>query len=99
MKDASPDLVADVTLYSTDNGGRKGPTASEWFGCPVMISKDKLSGWDCRILLNGTPLRPGDTRRVGMVFLSPDQAIPLLRAAGKFYLWEGHFIGEGTVVP
>ena len=98
MKDVSPQLVADVTLYPTENGGRKGPTASEWFGCPVMVTKDNLNAWDCRILLNGTPLWPGDTRRVGMVFLSPDQAVPILRAAGKFYLWDGRLIGEGTVV-
>lgn len=98
MKDGSPELIADVTLYPTEQGGRKGPTPPDWFGCPCFVSKEHLDRWDCRILLQGMPLSPGETRRVGMVFLSPDLAIPALREAGKFYLWDGHFIGEGVVV-
>ena len=98
MKDAPPELIADVTLYASDGGGRKGPTSSEWYGCPCMVSKDRLVGWDCRILLRGTPLSPGETRRLGMVFLSPDKAVPILREARKFYLWEGGFVGEAVVI-
>jgi hypothetical protein len=98
MRDASPELVADVTLYPTEEGGRKTPTSPDWFGCPCFTSKEHLEGWDCRILLQGVPLSPGETRRVGMVFLSPDLAVLALRKAGKFYLWEGHAIGEGVVV-
>jgi hypothetical protein len=45
------------------------------------------------------PLSPGETRRVGFVFLS-DDAADLIRKAGTFYLWEvGHCIGEAAVVP
>jgi hypothetical protein len=97
MKDISPQIIADITLYASERGGRKGATPSDWFGCPCMVSKDR-DAWDCRILLQGVPLAPGETRRVGMVFLSPNEAIPDLRQAGKFYLWEGGFIGEGTII-
>ena len=33
-----------------------------------------------------------------MLFLSGEQVAKLFRAAGKFYLWEGHVIGEAKVV-
>lgn len=98
MQDAIPELIADITLYPTQQGGRKKPTPSDWFGCPCVLSKELLEGWDCRILLQGLALMPGETRRLGMIFLSAELAIPALRAAGKFYLWEGHAIGEGVIV-
>jgi hypothetical protein len=94
----NPQLIADVTLYPTGNGGRRGPTPSEWFGCPCKVNRDDLQGWDCRILLQGQPMSPGDTRRVGFIFLSPEQAVDIFRAAGTFYLWEGGIIGEAKVV-
>jgi hypothetical protein len=43
-------------------------------------------------------MSPGDTRRVGFIFLSPEQAVDIFRAAGTFYLWEGGIIGEAKVV-
>jgi len=33
----------------------------------------------------------------GMVFLSPEAAT-MFRKVGKFYLWEGHIIGEATAI-
>jgi hypothetical protein len=45
-------------------GGRNGPTPANWFGCPCMAIKDQSQVWDCRLLLEGSPLKPGDTRRV-----------------------------------
>ena len=98
MKDVSPELTAEITLYPTEQGGRKGPTPPDWFGCPCFISKEHLDGLDCCILPQGMPLSRDETRRVGMVLLSPDIVIPALRRAGKSYLWEGHVIGEGIPV-
>jgi hypothetical protein len=48
-------------------------------------------------LLGDQPLLPGDQRRLGSVFLSGADVAANMRAAGKFYLWEGHFIGEAVV--
>jgi hypothetical protein len=31
-------------------------------------------------------------------FLTPEEALPAINEAGRFYLWEGGFIGEATVV-
>jgi hypothetical protein len=98
MNEVAAELLADVTLYTTGKGGRLGPTPPEWFGCPCKINRDDLQGWDCRILLGGTSMSPGDTRRVEIIFLSPEQALPMFRAAGVFFLWEGRVIGEGRVV-
>jgi|ERR1700679_1759768 len=94
----SPRLFADVTLYSTAQGGRNGPTPANWFGCPCAAVNDQSQAWDCRLLLGGTPLKPGDTRRVEVTFLSPEQAVPAFRASGRFFLWEGRVIGEGKLV-
>jgi hypothetical protein len=86
MNCSSPRLFADVTLYPTAQGGRKGPTPSNWFGCPCKAAKDTPQAWDCRLLLEGTSMKPGDTRRVEVVFLIPDQAVPAFRKSGKFFL-------------
>jgi len=66
-----------------------------------MIEKDDTRGWhgwDCRILLNGASIAPGETRRLGFIFLSGEEAAAIMRKAGKFYLWEGGIIGEAIVV-
>jgi hypothetical protein len=43
-------------------------------------------------------MSPGETRRVGISFLSQEKAAQIFRAAGKFYLWELRIIGEAIVV-
>jgi hypothetical protein len=43
-------------------------------------------------------MAPGDRRRLGFVFLSGEQTANLFRRAGRFFLWEGGFIGEAVVV-
>ena len=64
-----------------------------------MVDKgEPLEGWDALLLLRDQPLNPGETRRLGFVFLSGQEAVKPLRAAGRFYLWDGRFIGEAVVV-
>jgi hypothetical protein len=93
-----PNLIADVTLYSTNQGGLKGPTPTEWFGCPCMVDKESSRGWDCRLLLEGRSMSPGETRRVGISFISGEKAAQLFRTARKFYLWHMRIIGEAIVI-
>jgi hypothetical protein len=92
-----PELIVDLKLYPTSEGGRRGPIGGSRYGCPCMLSKDSLAGRDGWVLPEGRWIAPGERARVGMIFLSPDSAA-LFRAAGKFYLWEGGIIGEATVV-
>lgn len=40
---------------------------------------------------------PGSERRVGFVFLTPE-GLEKVKEAGRFYLWEGRFIGEADVL-
>ena len=92
----TPDLVADVQFYATIDGGKKCTALLGW-GCSCFTSKDtRPRGWDARLQLGDEPFAPGTERRVGFVFLSPEGAETMKRA-GRFYLWEGRFIGEAQV--
>jgi hypothetical protein len=93
-----PQLVADVTLYPTAEGGKTLAVPPGW-GCPCAVSKAApLIGYDAWPILE-EPLAPGGQRRLGFVFLSGEKAADVFRKAGIFYLWEGRFIGEAVVVP
>lgn len=97
LRKLPPELIADVKFYSTEDGGKKIAAELGW-GCPCSISRGKLvEGWDAWPLLGDTPMKPGDERRLGFVFLTKE-GLEHISSAGKFYLWEGHFIGEATVV-
>jgi hypothetical protein len=50
-------------------------------------------------LLGDTTLSPGERRKLGFVFLNGEESANTLREAGKFYLWEGRFVGEAAVIP
>ena len=97
LRQMKPEIFADVKLLSTEDGGRKGPAFLGW-GCPLMTSKRKpLLGWDAWPLIENEALLPGECRRLGFVFSNKD-GIEVIRTAGRFFLWEGRFIGEAKVV-
>ncbi len=98
QRTAEPQLTADLTLYATADGGRRDALRPGLL-LPCMIEqREPLEAWDCLPLLRDEPLHPGDTKRLGFVFMSGEKAAQALRAAGKFYLWDGRFIGEAVVV-
>jgi hypothetical protein len=98
LKGVAPQLIADVTLYPSTAGGRKSAAQPGW-GCPCCVSKDSpIVGYDGWPLLGDLALAPGESRQLGFVFLSGDEAVALFRNSGVFYLWEGGFIGEAKVV-
>jgi hypothetical protein len=96
LKAMKPQLVANVRLYATEDGGKNYPAYPGW-GCPCMVSQEQpLSGYDGWPILE-EPIQPGEERNgVGFVFLSPEGA-DVMRRAGRFHLWEGKFIGEAVV--
>ena len=96
LYELTPALIADVQLFSADEGGRRTPGCPGW-GCPCMLSREQpLSGYDGWMVLD-KPLHPGEKRAdVPFVFLSPEGG-EVMRKAGHFYLWEGGFIGEAVV--
>jgi hypothetical protein len=52
-------------------------------------------GWP---LLGDATLAPGESLRLGFVFLSGEESAAIFRQVGMFFLWEGRFIGEAMVV-
>jgi hypothetical protein len=93
----TPDLIADVKLYPAVEDGRRS-AALLGYGCPCFTAKDTaVGGWDARLQLGDQPFEPGSQRRVGFVFLVPEGA-EAMRRAGRFFLWEGRFVGEASVV-
>lgn len=98
LRTMTPSLIADVTLYETARGGRSTAVQPGW-GCPCVPSKcDPIIGYDARFLLGDDPMEPGERRRLGLVFSGGEEAAAVMRAATKFYLWEGRIIGEASVV-
>lgn len=98
LRGLSPQLIAEVTLYSSENGGRKSTAFPGW-GCPCCVTReDPIVGYDGWPLLGDTRIEPGDRRVLGFVFLSGESAANIMRSAGKFYLWEGRFIGEAKIL-
>jgi hypothetical protein len=93
----SPDFMATITLYPSDQGGRTHPIIGEWFGCPCKFDPKDFSAWDCRILTNGEKFDLGETKEFGMVFLTPE-AGRLFRTLRRFYLWEGWIIGKAIPI-
>jgi hypothetical protein len=92
----TPDLVVELFLYPTKDGGRKSAITMGW-GCPCSAKKTLEEAWDGYPLLD-RELAPGERRRVGFVFLSGDTAVSALKPRGRFYLSEGQFIGEAKIV-
>ena len=95
------DLLCDVTLSPTEQGGRCYPIRGDlqkWFSCPCKAHPEDHEAWDCRILLNGEIIRPGESRRLGVLFLSSSEALKVFVPLGKLLLWEGRIIGEAVIV-
>jgi len=96
LAEGTPELVVDLHLYATDAGGKALPIVLG-YGCPCSSDKNAREAWDGYPLVD-TPMMPGETRRVGFVFLSGSEAMDALSAAGCFFLWEGKLIGEAQIV-
>lgn len=98
LKTATPQLIADVSMYATIEGGRQDAALPGW-GCPCMVSlTEPLVGYDAWPILNDEPLQPGSTRRLGFYFLSGGAGADVMRLSSRFFLWEGHAVGEAVVV-
>ena len=91
-----PDIIAEVHLFNTADGGRQGPTPHTHFGCVAEIAGEF---WDCRLLLEEVGrLAPGVTAEVPIKFLLSNVVLPMLRVGSQFRLWEGRYIGSAKVL-
>ena len=97
LKYMTPQLIADVRLYASEDGGRTHPAYPGW-GCPCIVSREPpISGYDGWPILQ-SPIQPGEEcKGVGFVFLTVEAA-DVMRRAGRFHLWEGKLVGEALVI-
>ena len=91
-----PDIIALLTLYQTDKGGRKGATPPDRFACLLELDGEYF---DCRLLLDEVgALSPGQTATIPIKLLSPELLRGHLHVSQEFYLWDGHRIADGKVL-
>lgn len=89
------DIIARVNFFKTEEGGRKGPTREDWFGCPCKIN-GKL--YDCRLFLYDIgKVFPGDIVTVPIKFLFSKNVMAFLKVNNKIELWDGRVFASGTV--
>lgn len=99
LKNAGPHLWVEYTLYPTSDGGKTKDISCGW-SCPCFVEKDPMSGgFDAYPLLGSSSMSPSQTQYLGLWFMNREDAEPEFRKAGKFYLWEGGFIGQAVVRP
>jgi hypothetical protein len=92
----SPQIFARVAFFRTEEGGRKGPTLQDFFGCPFLMD-DQMN--DCRLILTDVgSISPGQTVEVPIAFLAPRLVVERLKAGRKFKLWEMGVIAEGEIL-
>jgi hypothetical protein len=90
------DIVARVRLYTTFEGGRKGPTPADKFGCIFVVEQ---TCFDCRLFLSGAgALHPGVSAVVPIKFLCLELVKDHLEVGRRFFLREMQVIGEGEVL-
>jgi len=90
-----PDIVLEVRLRTTAEGGRQTVLEGERYGCPLLVDGD---AFDCRLLLAGRKFELGRTYEVPIKFLTRDLVLPRLYVGKSVQLWEGKIIGDGVVV-
>lgn len=91
-----PDFIANVTLFPSAEGGRKGATPTRVFGCPLSFEG---RFFDCRMLLGSVgALLPGEEKEVPIKMLDFDAVRSMIKNGTRFEIWEGRVIGEGIVM-
>ena len=97
MAKLTPDVMAKVRLYPSEEGGRSKPIPAVQFSCPLFFQGE---GFDCRLLLDqaGIALPLGTSVVVPIKFLFPEHIMPRLKRGDQFRLWEGKVIAEGEVL-
>jgi len=91
-----PDACATIELFPTEQGGRKGATPSNFFGCVFVIHDKKFDG---RIILKDTgAIRPGGHATAPIKFLDSVAVLEFISPGMTFELWEMGTIGKGQII-
>jgi len=98
LRAVEPLLQVQLSLYSTEQGGKTKPI-SVGFACPCFPEKDQtLLAHTGYPLLDDHTMHPGESRNVGYWFMLGEEAATRFRSSGRFFLWEGRFVGEAIVL-
>lgn len=90
------DIVANLRLYSTAEGGRLGPVIAERVFKCVFVFRGEY--FDCGLLMSGIdPIHPGQHVKVPIQFLVRELLDGRLAQGDKFQLWEGKTIADGEI--
>jgi len=80
----TPSIFARVTFYTTQEGGRAGPTPADVLKCISQFGEDLF---DCMVFLQGVgPVSPGETVLAPIRFLFPSLVQRRLSVGAKFHL-------------
>lgn len=92
-----PDIIARVTMFASDMGGKSSAIPPIRYGCPLFIDGQ---GFDCRLLLDklGHKFEPGTTEEVSIKFLFFDLVRSHLLPGARFTLWETRTFAEGEIL-
>jgi hypothetical protein len=95
MKERRADFIANIRLYTREEGGRQTPTPSTLFRCILVYEEEN---YDCALFLQDIgSLPPGFNGRVPIALLFPQYMKHRLLVGSHFFLREIRVIGEGTV--
>ena len=93
----TPEIIADIMLLATDKGGRKTAICQGEYRGILGIGTENFS-FRWFIPREENSFMPGETRRLGIQFLVPDEALSYFPVGTRFTIWEGHIIGKGVVL-
>src|SRR5215813_3758670 len=88
-------VIADVRLFRSEEGGRSSAILAPHFTCPMEIAGELFT---CRLYLTEVGrIDPGSEATVPIRFLAPELVSDKLKPL-SFKLWDGHYFAEGTVL-
>lgn len=95
MVKIKPDIYADIHVFTTEEGGRRGPIIAEYFNCPLEFEGEYF---ECQLILKDTsPIELGSSvKHVPIIFLTR-LLLGRITIGSQFKLWSGKDVAQGTV--
>ena len=91
-----PEIRADITLLTTQEGGLHEPIYREKIGCILTYKGEDFS---CVLFLpSGTKVFPGDTARLQIQLLHPEVILHEMKPGDEIFLRDYRVFGRGEVV-
>lgn len=93
---SEPQVIANIRLYPSEQGGRASAILAPHFTCPMEIAGELFT---CRLYLaEAGRIDPGSEATVPIRFLAPELVSDKLEPGLSFRLWDGKYFADGTVL-